>query len=391
MTHSDHHPTLGRLLRVALTASITVPLVLLAAIGTALYIDSELAAAKERMRHIASSISGQVGDYLEWHENAVAMVAAAHDSPVDASGRARVEMLRRFTPGVLTSIMAREDGSIVAASPERTADGDKVTEMGADVSDRGYFRQAMATGTSHVSGAFRGRGFGSDPIVAISAPIEGSRGPVGILQGSLDLSRFERFLRDFGHVPDLRISILDDDQTVVFDSSVPGATLRNFVPGDAKVRASSVLVTHGWSVMVEQPVATIIANTLGYLLAALALLILGMALAIGLANLLTRRITRPLGQLAEAANAFDLGRNSSIRLGPRAPRELHHLAERLSAMEERLHHTLDGLIPICAGCKKVRIADDSWQQIEVYVGDRSRARFSHGMCPGCTEYYIGSD
>lgn len=47
--------------------------------------------------------------------------------------------------------------------------------------------------------------------------------------------------------------------------------------------------------------------------------------------------------------------------------------------------TLSGLIPICASCKKVRDDQGYWNQIEVFVRDRSDAEFSHSICPDCVE------
>ena len=46
-------------------------------------------------------------------------------------------------------------------------------------------------------------------------------------------------------------------------------------------------------------------------------------------------------------------------------------------------HTLRGLLPICAWCKKVRDDGGYWEQIEVYVRDHSAATFTHGICPEC--------
>ena len=46
-------------------------------------------------------------------------------------------------------------------------------------------------------------------------------------------------------------------------------------------------------------------------------------------------------------------------------------------------HTLRGIIPICASCKKIRIDKVSWQQVEQYVSEHSEAKFSHGVCPDC--------
>ena len=46
---------------------------------------------------------------------------------------------------------------------------------------------------------------------------------------------------------------------------------------------------------------------------------------------------------------------------------------------------LEGIIPICMYCKKIRDDQQSWQQLEAYITNHSEARFSHGMCPQCAE------
>lgn len=44
---------------------------------------------------------------------------------------------------------------------------------------------------------------------------------------------------------------------------------------------------------------------------------------------------------------------------------------------------LSGLLPICAGCKRIRDEHGSWHQIELYIRNHSEAEFSHGICPDC--------
>lgn len=57
---------------------------------------------------------------------------------------------------------------------------------------------------------------------------------------------------------------------------------------------------------------------------------------------------------------------------------------RLRAEEsEKLLESLEGLLPICSYCKKIRDGEDSWQTIESYIEERSAAEFSHGICPDC--------
>jgi len=44
---------------------------------------------------------------------------------------------------------------------------------------------------------------------------------------------------------------------------------------------------------------------------------------------------------------------------------------------------LEGIIPICMYCKKIRDDMESWQQLEQYITEHSEALFSHGICPEC--------
>ncbi|MBA4374379.1 MAG: hypothetical protein C0402_16125 [Thermodesulfovibrio sp.] len=46
---------------------------------------------------------------------------------------------------------------------------------------------------------------------------------------------------------------------------------------------------------------------------------------------------------------------------------------------------LEGIIPICMYCKKIRDDKESWHQLEAYITEHSEAVFSHGICPACTE------
>ena len=46
---------------------------------------------------------------------------------------------------------------------------------------------------------------------------------------------------------------------------------------------------------------------------------------------------------------------------------------------------LEGILPVCSSCKRIRDENDNWHQIESYVRERSDAEFSHGICPECAE------
>ncbi len=44
---------------------------------------------------------------------------------------------------------------------------------------------------------------------------------------------------------------------------------------------------------------------------------------------------------------------------------------------------LQGMLPICSYCKKIRSDEDSWEQLECYISEHSHTTFSHGICPDC--------
>lgn len=61
------------------------------------------------------------------------------------------------------------------------------------------------------------------------------------------------------------------------------------------------------------------------------------------------------------------------------------LARKVGELTDALAHIrrLQGILPICANCKKVRDDKGYWQQVEVYIRDRTDAEFSHCICPEC--------
>ena len=66
--------------------------------------------------------------------------------------------------------------------------------------------------------------------------------------------------------------------------------------------------------------------------------------------------------------------------------ESHRRQEMLVAeLREKIAEirSLQGILPICSHCKKVRNDKGYWEQVEMYIQTHSDARFSHGICPDC--------
>ena len=76
-----------------------------------------------------------------------------------------------------------------------------------------------------------------------------------------------------------------------------------------------------------------------------------------------------------------------IQVGKRVLDLQLNLADRVRALEESIEREkhLQGLLPICSYCKKIRDDQNYWQQVERYVETRADVAFSHSICPDCYE------
>ena len=61
------------------------------------------------------------------------------------------------------------------------------------------------------------------------------------------------------------------------------------------------------------------------------------------------------------------------------------LAERVKELEQALSQVkqLQGMLPICSYCKRIRNDQNYWQRVEGYISDHADVEFSHGICPDC--------
>lgn len=63
------------------------------------------------------------------------------------------------------------------------------------------------------------------------------------------------------------------------------------------------------------------------------------------------------------------------------------LEEQRRKMEKMLEEIrrLQGILPICSSCKKIRKDDGAWQGLEEYIREHAEVEFSHGICPECRQ------
>jgi sigma-B regulation protein RsbU (phosphoserine phosphatase) len=79
-----------------------------------------------------------------------------------------------------------------------------------------------------------------------------------------------------------------------------------------------------------------------------------------------------------------------LHVGVRIVQLQKALMERFQELEDALRRVkqLQGLLPICSYCKKIRNDRNYWEQVDAYITSHSEAQFSHGVCPDCYEIHL---
>jgi sigma-B regulation protein RsbU (phosphoserine phosphatase) len=74
-----------------------------------------------------------------------------------------------------------------------------------------------------------------------------------------------------------------------------------------------------------------------------------------------------------------------VQVGAHVLELQRNLAERVRELETALSQVkqLQGLLPICSYCKKIRDGENYWQRVDSYLTEHTDVLFSHGICPDC--------
>ncbi len=104
-----------------------------------------------------------------------------------------------------------------------------------------------------------------------------------------------------------------------------------------------------------------------------------------------------VSEAMDAAKGFDLGAVDyitkpfnpvTVQARVNTHIQLHTAMRDLKAALEQVEQ-LSGLLPICAKCKKIRDDKGYWNEVDFYLEKNSQAKFSHGMCPDCSDKLYG--
>lgn len=396
-------PSLKRVVGLRLALVAALPMLVLVLVLQLLHNRGLQGGFADELRQLARGSAAQLDLYLEQHLAALGSLAAVAvdiDPAKPAAGPALTQLLQRSHPrypGFISLLVAAADGSVVAASMSGRPVPPDLLNTDGTVSDRSYFQVPMLRDQAYVSGVFRGRGFGEDPIVALSVPLHGPSGqPRGVVEGSLDLSRLGRFdpLQVGG---ELALVVLDAEARVIYASAQSGqATLSSLaaMPALSRVRSAApgeavryqpaagesgpgyLLVRWplqaGWEVVVWRQ--TRVLGVLERQAAGLTLVLLLTALALTaiIARGLAAQVAAPILRLAREVAAFDAG--SEPPAPPHsAPREVQELFAGYGALSQRLRQTLREQRAALAESDRLRLRlQDNLSERERQVETRTR-------------------
>ncbi|MEO8435988.1 MAG: response regulator transcription factor [Pyrinomonadaceae bacterium] len=82
-----------------------------------------------------------------------------------------------------------------------------------------------------------------------------------------------------------------------------------------------------------------------------------------------------------------------VQAGIRIVELQRSLAARINELEAALVKVkqLQGMLPICSYCKKIRDDENYWQKVENYISDHADVQFSHSVCPKCYDDIVVPD
>jgi two-component system, sensor histidine kinase len=353
-----------------ITPLITLPVLLLGlALGRMFVTQLEAAAAGEAREH-ASVLAERTTAYMVDAERNIRALAFELSVTSMASADVQAAVLRThaLSDSFLTMLVADAAGGVMAGSTLIDSARPRAAIGTPSVADRDYFTEVVRTRTPFRSSVFRGRGFGNDIIVALSAPIlePGTGSLLGVVEGSLDLRRLSRSLANL--VPDegMSATIVDGEQRVVSSAGPDQRELLSSTEGWGAVAATvgrqvadftgpsadeqyrgrilvarQVVPALGWTAYVTQPYRIIQRPIVPFYQFTLLALLLSLALSVALAWRGAAQVTEPIEKLATAVSAVgDTARADAIPVpsGEDAPLEVVQLSEAFGGAMTRLEH-----------------------------------------------------
>lgn len=99
-------------------------------------------------------------------------------------------------------------------------------------------------------------------------------------------------------------------------------------------------------------------------------------------NWVNLRATRILDRWGEPAGRLLMVRDVTAQ--KTSQKEKDDLIARMQAALNQVR-TLEGLLPVCAWCRRIRDDQGYWSNVETYLSEHTKVRFTHGICQECVK------
>jgi two-component system, cell cycle sensor histidine kinase and response regulator CckA len=304
------------------------------------YADRQETEASFHLAETAATIKHAAGDYVNEHRRAIALLAkqcgGARLDPTTL--RREVAHFHSQYEGFTTLFVVAADGRPLTVFPEPSITAPHVALHAPPpnlFAERPHLFAALETRRTVVSTAFVGRGAGSHPSIAVSAPISDETGAVvGVVEGDLNLAKFQRLSTEYQTLRGVNVIVADQANRIVYSNrpdefpllksvsdtpltrnaatAAPETAFRYNLPPDAEsgVVGEGYLAlwtkddSTGWSVYAQQPASVIQQETQRLYLRMFGLMLASVALAVALAHVLASSVTVPLERLMRAVRNF---------------------------------------------------------------------------------------
>ena len=346
-----------------------------------------------RLGSNAQLSANAIDDFLQGQLSGIELMADGamlSAQPIDVE----LEKLLRAYPAMLRALATDREGRIVAA---RTANGRPVAIVAEQVADREWFRAARGSRQPHVSDAYRARIYGSEALVAVSAPILRDGVFDGVLQASIPIERYIRLRSDNLRRRGFELLLLDRQDRVVHASAglrwrfleasgIPGAAIRRGAaqPGQAGTMrgmagllrdggdayVSAVAMRTGWVVAVIAPGQRLLASAwprLGLLLGLIAVTMLGVLFALWR---MRRLLAASMGRLLSSLHGYALGGTLDPSQLSRMPEELQPLAGGIGDLAARMNAAFDELRQVLD--QREQVIAERTESLRLAVSDLDR-------------------
>jgi signal transduction histidine kinase/DNA-binding response OmpR family regulator len=352
-------------LRKAFVIAVTLPLLGLALINgnRLVWLQEEQSGA--RVREMTMALRQRVEGHLLEHQRAV--LTLAHSLETAQSYEAAtihrwLTQWQQITPRFHLLVVANASGEVVTGYEKGEAG--KIRPPLSSIGERPYFQATVQTQKPVISDVFLAQGT-QTPSVALTSPIWREGQLWGVVTAYLHLTYFKELAANIAALPGTELLILDQAERVIYSypedrdpargewaqtTSPPSANAQPAAGsfaytdphGNKWLRGADAFSLVGWRIVAQRPAALAPADTTQFYLVSLFWQIFLATLVIWLAHYLTRKVTEPLEQLAQAIHVFDASEPWSAlpqlaKLKEQSPAEVAQIIAEFSQMQERLN------------------------------------------------------